>query len=156
VKDNPKHIRAMKEGKVPAERIPFSPLAAVARVMAGGAKKYGIRNFLLDEIKASTYIGAIFRHTFLEWAQGIDKDKDDGEHPLAHVIACCLLVLEAEKYGTLIDDRLYAESINGDTGAIRRVLRALPRKPQSKAGAGRAQRSAPRGRAPRRSSQGRR
>jgi hypothetical protein len=140
MKQNPKHIRAMKDGKVPFERVPFGPLAAVARVMASGAFKYGKNNWRIDEILATTYVGAIGRHAFLEWAAGIDKDKDTGEHPLAHVIACCLLVLDAEAHGTLVDDRLLAESINGHTGTIKSVLRALPRQPKGEA---RARRSKP-------------
>lgn len=115
---NPKHIRAMKDGKAPMERLPFAPLAAVARVMETGALKYGARNWRLDKILASTYIGAIARHTLLEWAQGTDIDKDSGEHPLAHVAACCLIVMDAESYGSLVDDRLAMESIDQDTGFI--------------------------------------
>lgn len=110
--DNPKAVQAQKDGKVPAEYLPFEPLAAVARVMATGAHKYGVKNWLIDKIKATTYVGAIFRHAFLEWAMGVNKDKDSGEHPLAHVVACCLIVMDAEKRGTLIDDRLFAESLS--------------------------------------------
>ena len=156
--DNPKHIQQMKEGKVPAERIPFGPLAAVARVMASGAFKYGRNNWRIDEIMASTYIGAIFRHAFLEWALGVDRDKDTGEHPLAHVIACCLLVMDAEKFGTLVDDRLLAESIrsHGDTRTVKRVLRALPRIAASQEGAGGAEPRKARSRKRRQGPQGRR
>ena len=118
--DNPKMIAAQKAGKVPFERIPFGPLAAVARVMATGGDKYGIRNFLLDEIKASTYLGAIGRHAFLEWSLGVDEDKDSGEHPLAHVIACCLIVLDSIEHGSLIDDRLVQESKDPETGKVKR------------------------------------
>ena len=112
--ENPKQVQAMKDGKAPMDRIPLGPLAAVARVMYGGGEKYGIRNFLLDKIRASTYVGAIFRH-FIEWALGAKKDKESGEHPLAHVIACCLIVMDSEEHGTLIDDRLIQESIDPDT-----------------------------------------
>ena len=110
VKMNPKHIRAQKDGKVPMECVPWGAMAAVARVMAGGATKYGARNWRIDKILASTYEGAIARHALLEWAQGADTDKDSGEHPLAHVAACCLVVLDAIQHGTLIDDRGRAET----------------------------------------------
>jgi len=103
--NNPKAARALLDGKAPMDLIPYRPLAAVARVLAKGAEKYGIRNWREERISASTYIGAIGRHTLLEWAEGVDKDADDGEHPLAHVIACCLLVLDAIEHDTLIDDR---------------------------------------------------
>lgn len=102
------------------ELVPWASMAAVARVLAGGAGKYGRRNWQVDSIKASTYVGAIARHALLEWAEGVDKDKDDGEHPLAHVAACCLLVMDAERTGKLIDDRLYAESKDPET---RKVVR---------------------------------
>ena len=107
---NPKHIQQLKDKKPPMEYIPFEPLVSVARVMSSGAEKYGIRNWRIDKILTSTYVGAIFRHAFLEWAQGSNKDKDSGEHPLAHVIACCLIVMDAEKHDTLIDNRLEMES----------------------------------------------
>ena len=111
--ENPKLIQARKDGKVPFEFIPMAPMAAVARVLESGAEKYGVRNWRTDKIKASTYEGAIGRHTFLEWASGVDVDKDSGEHPLAHVIASCLVVLDAMEYGTLIDDRNRMESKDG-------------------------------------------
>ena len=112
---NPKHIQQMKEGKAPMEFVPFKPLESVARVMQTGAIKYGRRNWRQDKILASTYVGAITRHALLEWAEGIDTDKDSGEHPLAHVVACCLLVMDAESHGTLIDDRLNTESISAES-----------------------------------------
>lgn len=110
MKANPKLIQALKDGKPPMELVPWGPMAAVARVMAGGAAKYGAFNWRVDHIRARTYVAAIARHALLEWAQGADVDADDGEHPLAHVIACCLLVLDAEAHGTLIDDRDHKES----------------------------------------------
>ena len=116
--ENPKYVQALKDGKAPLDRIPLGPLAAVARVMHGGGQKYGIRNFLLDKIRASTYVGAILRH-LIEWALGSNKDKESGEHPLAHVISCCLIVMDSEAHGTLIDDRLIQESINPETGERR-------------------------------------
>ena len=109
-KMNPKHIQQLKEGKPPMEYVPYAPLAAVARVMKTGADKYGRRNWRQDKIMASTYVGAITRHALLEWAEGVDVDNDSGEHPLAHVIACCLLVMDAENHGTLVDDRSTCES----------------------------------------------
>lgn len=109
-KENPKMVQAQKSGKAPLELVPYHGLAAVARVMASGAEKYGVKNWRVDDIRATTYIGAIARHALLEWAEGVDADKDSGEHPLAHVAACCLIVMDALKRGTLIDDRLHAES----------------------------------------------
>lgn len=109
-RDNPKMVRAQKEGKTPFEYLPLGPLEDIARVMATGADRYGRFNWRVDRIKATTYVAAIMRHALIEWAQGSDVDKDSGEHPLAHVAACCLIVLDSIKQGTLIDDRLHVES----------------------------------------------
>jgi hypothetical protein len=108
--DNPKHIQQLKEGKPPMEYVPYGPLAQVAKVMQTGALKYGRKNWRQDKILASTYVGAITRHALLEWSEGVNVDKESGQHPLAHVIACCLLVMDAETHGTLIDDRMSTES----------------------------------------------
>jgi hypothetical protein len=108
--NNPKRARALLDGKIPMEQIPLRALHGVARVLAGGAKKYGFRNWRVEPIAASTYVGAILRH-LQEWQEGSDNDTDSGEHPLAHVIASCLLVIDAEKQGTLIDDRARSEVV---------------------------------------------
>jgi hypothetical protein len=113
MKDNPKHVQAMKDGKDPMEFIPWEVLGGVARVLRSGAIKYGVRNWIIDKIKATTYVAAIIRHT-IEWACGSSADKDSGEHPLDHVIATCMVVRSAEMGGTLIDDRMTAESKGDD------------------------------------------
>lgn len=107
--NNPKAKRALNDGKAPMEYIPFGPMAQVAKVFKHGADKYGKFNWRVEPINATTYVAAISRHTLLEWAQGVDIDHDSGIHPLAHVIASCLIVMDSEKWGTLIDDRLHAE-----------------------------------------------
>lgn len=108
-KQNPKHIQAMKEGKVPMEYLVYSVLADDAQCHKNGADKYGVRNWRLDRILASTYEGAMLRH-FLAWASGEDKDPDSGLPHLIHLRACCAVVLDAEVHGTLIDDRDRVES----------------------------------------------
>ena len=105
MKDNPKYVQQLKDGKPPMEYVPYTPLAEVAHVMKTGADKYGLRNWRQDKILASTYVAAIARHALLEWAQGKDADDDSGRHPLAHVAACCLIVMDAQKHDTLLDDR---------------------------------------------------
>lgn len=107
--NNPKRARALLDNKAPMEFIPWGPLAQIAKVLEGGAAKYGARNWRREPISASTYEGAIARHALLEWASGVDVDKDSGLHPLAHVAASCLLVLDAIEHGTFVDDRNRAE-----------------------------------------------
>ena len=109
VKQNPKHIRAQKDGKCPMEYLCYPALMAEARVLKHGADKYGVRNWRIDKILASTYEGAIMRH-LLAWATGADADPDSGESHLAHIRACCAVVLDAIAHDTLIDDRDRKES----------------------------------------------
>lgn len=101
---NPKYIQAQKEGKLPMEYLVYTVLAMDAKVHKHGADKYGERNWRVSEILASTYEGAIMRH-FLAWAQGEDLDPDSGLPHLAHIRACCAVVLDSEIAGTLVDDR---------------------------------------------------
>lgn len=109
VKQNPKHVRAQKEGKIPYEKLPWGVLEADAQVHAHGAAKYGERNWRIDHILASTYEGAIMRH-FVAWAMGEDLDPDSGVPHLNHIRACCAVVLDAQEHGALIDDRQRSES----------------------------------------------
>ncbi len=103
-KSNPKLVQAMKDGKVPYDKIPWEILEADAHVHAHGAAKYGERNWRLDKILASTYEGAIMRH-FIAWTTGEDIDPDSGHPHLNHIRACCAVVLDAQRYNSLIDDR---------------------------------------------------
>ena len=97
--------RAEKDKKAPLEYLIWPPLVQVALAMQSGAEKYGFRNWRDTGIHASTYAAAINRHVNLEWMTGVDADKDTGVHPLAHVIASCLIVMDAESRGVLTDDR---------------------------------------------------
>lgn len=112
--DNPKLIRAMKEGKAPFEYLVLDVLEEDARVHAGGGEKYGIFNWRLDNIKASTYKAAILRH-FVAWFGGEDFDRESGHSHLAHIRACCAILRDSQMRNTLIDDRHFCESIDQDT-----------------------------------------
>lgn len=116
MKDNPKHVQAMKEGKVPLEFIPLATLGGAARVLAHGAVKYGKRNWRIDCIKASTYQGAIMRH-LTAYYDGETFDPDSGENHLSHIIANCMVLLDAGESDTLINDRDEKESINDKSGS---------------------------------------
>lgn len=112
-KDNPKHIQAMKDGKAPLEYLVDFVMTGDAYVHKCGADKYGMRNWTIDEIKASTYIAAIRRH-LKAWSEGEDLDPDSGWSHLYHIRAGCAIVLDADNVGKLIDDRNRAESISQD------------------------------------------
>ena len=106
---NPKYVQAQKDGKAPLEYLVYSVMEMDAHVHKHGADKYGVRNWRESEILASTYEGAILRH-FRAWAQGEDIDPDSGYPHLAHLRACCAVVLDAEMCGTLVDDRNRVET----------------------------------------------
>ncbi len=101
---NPKALRAVADGKVPLEYLEPALEAPLAHVMKHGADKYGRRNYRDTPCKISTYVGAIRRHT-LAWQTGEDIDPDSGQPHLAHIAACCAVMLGAEEAGTRVDDR---------------------------------------------------
>jgi hypothetical protein len=109
MKDNPKLIRALKDGKDPLEYLVTTVWPGDARVHKSGAVKYGIVNWREDSILASTYKGAMLRH-LRAWCEGEDIDPESGENHLYHLRACAAIVLDSEMHGTLIDNRLEVES----------------------------------------------
>ena len=78
-------------------------------MLAHGAAKYGRRNWRLSSILATTYVGAIRRH-LNAWADGEDLDPDSGKSHLAHIRACCAVVMDAQDCGTMDDDRHFVEA----------------------------------------------
>lgn len=109
MKDNPKLIQALKDGKVPMEYLVTSCFAEDALCHKHGADKYGTRNWREQEILASTYEGAMMRH-LLAWMHGEDTDPDSGLSHLTHLRACCAVVLDSMQHNTLIDDRSRQET----------------------------------------------
>lgn len=99
---NPKH--AAGRAKPAMRHVPPSALFALGAVMAGGADKYGAYNWCEAGVSATVYYDAAMRH-LAAWLQGADRDPESGEHPLAHVMACCAIVLDAHALGVLADDR---------------------------------------------------
>ncbi len=99
---NPK--KAAGAVKAPMHTLPTLAMIQMANVMAGGAFKYGFHNFRESKIDAQTYIGAINRH-FLKWQDGVDFDEESGQHELAHVMACCAILIDAHFTDGLIDNR---------------------------------------------------
>jgi hypothetical protein len=85
--------------------VPGSALLAVAQVMEGGAKKYGAYNWRDNGVDATTYFDAIMRHLIAWYHDSDDADHESGSHPLAHVMACCALVLDTFNEGKLHDNR---------------------------------------------------
>lgn len=111
--EDPKYVQAQKDGKEPLEYVVYEVLALDARCHKHGADKYGVRNWRVDNIRASTYEGAMLRH-FVAWAKGEDIDPDSGLPHLTHLRACCAVVLDSAAHGTLIDDRGRATRVEGE------------------------------------------
>lgn len=55
-------------------------------------------------IPTRTYLDAIRRHPD-EYLTGVDAASDSGLPHLAHIAASCIILLDVEHAGTLIDDR---------------------------------------------------
>lgn len=101
-------------GAVKAPMHNLSPIATiqVENVLAGGEYKYGFMNYRESRIDARTYIGAIKRH-FNKWQDGVDFDKESGQHELAHVMACCAILIDAHFTGKFIDNRSKTGLVEG-------------------------------------------
>lgn len=85
----------------------FVPMIArlqEAIVMALGAKKYGPYNWREKAVIASVYVDAIDRH-IAQWMDGVEIDEESGVSHLAHVRACCGILLDAQATGNMVDDR---------------------------------------------------
>lgn len=79
-------------------------LVATAKVLEHGVKKYGKYNWRASKVECQTYVGAMLRH-LLAWQEGEDLDPESKESHLAHVAASVAILLDAQKHGTLIDNR---------------------------------------------------
>jgi hypothetical protein len=90
--------------KVPMHLIPPSAKIHLALALEDGAGKYGPYNWREEKISASVYRGAMERHGD-GWWDGEDLAGDSGVLHLAHIMACCALLIDAAECGMLIDDR---------------------------------------------------
>lgn len=84
--------------------IPSAALVHLGRVMEDGIRKYGHFNWREHAVSASVYEDAIWRH-LLAWRDGEDNAQDSGAPHLAHVMACCAILLDAQANGKLNDNR---------------------------------------------------
>lgn len=99
---NPK--TAAGRAKPPLRAIPPAALLHLGKAMADGEIKYGLFNWREHAVSGSVYYDAAMRH-LLAWWDGEDVAPDSGVHHLAHVMACCAIVLDAAASGKLNDDR---------------------------------------------------
>ncbi len=99
---NPKDAFGMK--KIPLRFVPWAAVAHLARVMRGGAAKYGWMNWRRHKVLRSVYIEAALRH-LMALSDGEDFDPESGERHEAHVMACMAILLDAGENRMLLDDR---------------------------------------------------
>lgn len=94
--------------------VPMNVMLAVAKVFELGAAKYGLKNFRVQPIDASTYYSAMHRHLIAFFEGGEDVDPESGQPHLAHVIAGAMILMDGLERGSLIDDRAAYEVKTGD------------------------------------------
>lgn len=90
----------------------FAPTARIlcGAVMALGGAKYGSFNWRKDAVDSSTYIDAMHRHLML-WESGDDNDTESGVSHLAHIMACCSILIDAQLNCALIDNRAKSSAV---------------------------------------------
>jgi len=100
--DNPK--TAFGEAKVKLSDTPTIGIQLMGQVHTNGANKYGRFNWREHTVSSSVYYDAALRH-LMAWFDGENLDPESGLHHLAHAMACCNILLDADKSGKLNDNR---------------------------------------------------
>lgn len=102
---NPKDLASM--AKLPAAILPPVARVLCAAVLRKGAELYGAANWRKDPVKRSVYDNAMERH-ILKYQSGELLDEKTKLPHLAHIATNCMILLDAEAAGTLIEDAPYA------------------------------------------------
>ena len=84
--------------------IPTAALLHLGEVMKLGADKYGPFNWRETPVPAETYVDAMGRH-MLSWQDGENLDPESQKSHLAHVMACCAIIIDAMENDMLDDNR---------------------------------------------------
>lgn len=100
--ENPKEQAGRK--KCPMHLLSPSAMRETAWALGSGAAKYGPRNYRTAGVNATTYVGAIMRH-LSAWNDGEDLDPESGLSHIAHVSACCDILLDTMACDMMNDDR---------------------------------------------------
>ena len=99
---NPKDV--IGSTKPPLHNVPCGPLYQIGAAMLSGACKYGSHNWRPIGVRSDVYYDAMQRH-IMSWWEGETLDPESGAPHLAHVAACCIILLDAEAAGKLTDNR---------------------------------------------------
>lgn len=97
-------------GRLKPEPHLVSPISMlwIMAALENGASKNGPMNWRDQPIPTNTYVSAIIRHA-MEYQSGVDRASDSKLPHLAHIAAGCIILMDAEANGTLIDDRFKVE-----------------------------------------------
>ena len=110
--------------------IPPISNAETAKALKHGADRYGPWNWRTANVESMTYIGAIKRHLDA-YLDGEDLD-ESGAHHLGHIAASCAILLDAGKFGTLVDNRppkigeIGPQIVMGDNGQVAAIITTTP------------------------------
>lgn len=114
---NPKSIVGVRKPSMHA--VPATAMVHLGRAMADGERKYGLMNWRQHPVAATVYYDAALRH-LMAWFDGREANAPDSDVPhLAHVMACCAILLDAGEQGNMVDDR------PENPGRVVEVLREL-------------------------------
>lgn len=100
--NNPKSLVGASKPSVGS--IPPAALLHLGQAMNDGARKYGRMNWREHSVATSVYYDAMMRH-LMSWWDGEDNAEDSQCHHLAHVMACCAIILDSVEQKNLIEDR---------------------------------------------------
>lgn len=99
---NPKTQHGLK--KAQHHLTPTTALEEMAGAFELGAKKYGAFNWREKTVSASTYVSAAKRHIDAWWERQ-EIDPESGRHHLGHALACLAILIDAQKFKNMVDDR---------------------------------------------------
>jgi hypothetical protein len=84
--------------------IPPISILLLGLAMKDGEKKYGRFNWRKTKVDNSVYYDAAMRHLLSYW-DGEEKAQDSNIQHLAHVMACCAILIDAHYTDSCIDTR---------------------------------------------------
>jgi hypothetical protein len=102
VDNNPKTLVALSKPRL--SDVPPVALFALGAAMSDGASKYGRYNYRDTSVTASVFYDAMQRH-LCAWYSGENYAEDSKVNHLAHIMASCAILLDAELHSVLNDDR---------------------------------------------------
>lgn len=107
MKDSANPKDAAGRAKLPLHLWPATATAMGCLGLLEGMGKYGRLNWRATPVYASIYVAALKRHMDL-WFEGQELAFDSNNPHLANALACLAIIVDAQAYGTLIDDRQFS------------------------------------------------